>query len=77
MYASCNNAMRFRTSDCFSVAYNAEQDMCAINDPLGQTHSPASSDHYFHSKIVLFCEILKSGDRRTDTTCGNSDHYRP
>ena len=29
--------------------------MCAINDPLGQTHSPASSDHL---KFVLFWEIL-------------------
>ena len=33
-----------------------------INDPLGQTHNPAGSDHYFHLKIVLFREILKSGD---------------
>ena len=24
---------------------------CVINDPLGQTHSLASSDHYF----LLFC----------------------
>ena len=29
------------------------------NDPLGQTHSPASNDHYFHLKVVLFCEILQ------------------
>ena len=28
-----------------------EQDMCVIIDPLGQTHSPASSHHYIH----LFC----------------------
>ena len=35
--------------------------MCAINDPLGQTHSPASSEHFFRFKFVL-----KSGDRRTD-----------
>ena len=34
----------------------------AINDPLGQTNSPASSDHYFHLKIVVFCMILKNGD---------------
>ena len=31
-----------------------------INDPLGQTNSPASSDHCSHLKIVLFCRILKS-----------------
>ena len=39
-----------------------DQDMGAINDPLGQTHSPTSSNHYYHLKPVLFCEILKSGD---------------
>ena len=39
-----------------------------INDPLGQTHSHASSEHCF----VLFVFVdLKSGDGRTDewTTC--------
>ena len=41
--------------------------MCATNDPLGQTHSPASSDHYSHLKIVMSCEILKSVDGQT--TC--------
>ena len=40
--------------------------MCAINDPLGQTHIPFSSDRYSHLKFVLFCEILKSGDERTE-----------
>ena len=25
-----------------------------INYPLGQTHSPASSNHYFYLKMVLF-----------------------
>ena len=39
--------------------------MYAINDPLGQTHSPASSDHYSHLKFVLFREILKSWEERT------------
>ena len=47
--------------------------MCAINDPLGQTHSPASSDHYSHLKVILFWDIWESGD----TTCKNSDNYRP
>ena len=42
------------------------QDLCAINDPLGQTHGPAICDHYSRFKVVLFCEILKSGDGRTD-----------
>ena len=36
------------------------QYMCVINDPLGQIHSPSSSDHYSHLKLVLFSEILKS-----------------
>ena len=51
--------------------------MRIINDPLGQTHSPASSYHFFHLNLVLFCEILKSGEGRTDNMCENSDHYRP
>ena len=40
--------------------------MYAINDPLDQTHSPASSEHYSRLKIALFFEILKCGDGRTD-----------
>ena len=58
--------------------------MCVINDPLSQTHSPASSNHYAHLKFILFCEILKSGDGRTvglaegiiDDTCPVSFVYR-
>ena len=46
-----------------------------VCDPLGQTHSPASSDHYSHLKVVLFCAILKSG--LTENKYENSDHYRP
>ena len=50
-----------------------KEDICIINDPLGQTHSPTScSDHYFHATFVLFRDILKSGDGRTDE---NNDHY--
>ena len=37
-----------------------------INDLLGQAHSLISSDHYFHSTFVSFCDIFKSGDGRTD-----------
>ena len=55
--------------------------MYAINDPLGRTNSPASSDHYSDLRVVLFCEISKSGngrkDRRTDNTCEYSYHYQP
>ena len=50
--------------------------MRVINDPLGRTHIPASSDHYSRLNF-LFCEILKSGDGQTGNTCENSDHYRP
>ena len=37
--------------------------MCAINDPSGQIHSPASSDHYSCLKIVLFCDVLEKWGR--------------
>ena len=45
--------------------------MIAISDPLGQTHSPASSDNYSRLKVVLFCELLNIGNGRTyvQTTC--------
>ena len=43
-----------------------KQDMCAINDPFGQTHSLASSDNYYHLKVLLFCEIFKIGDGHAD-----------
>ena len=39
--------------------------MCAINDLLGQPHSPTS-------KMVLFCEILKSGGRKD----GQASHVK-
>ena len=41
--------------------------------------------HYFHLKVVLFCEICKEGmagrtegrtDGRTDTPCENSGHHQ-
>ena len=50
--------------------FQYRQDMCAIKDTLGETHSPASSDHYSHLKFDLFSEILKSGDGRQD--CGSA-----
>ena len=42
---------------------NNKNKTCVINDPLGQTHSPTSSDLYFHVTFVLFCDIL---DGRTE-----------
>ena len=47
--------------------------MCVMNDPFGHTHSPGSSDHYSHMKLVLFCDILKS-----EYTCTEvQTHYWP
>ena len=44
-----------------------QQDTCAINDPLGQAHSPANSDHYSYLKVVCFARFRKVGmDGRTD-----------
>ena len=40
-----------------------------INDPLGRTHSPASSNHYFHLKIVFFLNLEKLGRTYRQTTC--------
>ena len=53
------------------------QDMCAINDPLGQTHSPASSDHYSRLKFVLFCDNMEKWGRTYGNMWENNDHYRP
>ena len=39
--------------------------MRVITDPLGQTHSPANSDHYSHLKVVLLCYVLQSGYGQT------------
>ena len=45
-----------------------------INDPLGQTHSHASSEHCF----LLFCfSRFESGDVRTDNMSENNVPYRP
>ena len=41
-----------------------------INDPLDQTHSPASSDHYFHLKFGFF-EKFRQVETDERTTCVN------
>ena len=65
-----------RLSPFFSISQNKINKTCVINDPLGQTHSPTSSDHFFNRR--LFCFIWKSGEGRTDQNmCENNDHYRP
>ena len=50
-----------------------------INDPLGQTHILASSEHCFRLKFVLFLKVGTDGrtDGWTDDICKNNDHYRP
>ena len=66
----CSKVCVFLLTNCHKT--------CVINDPRGQTHNATSSDHCFHLKFVLFCDILNTGDRRTDRlTCENNDHYRP
>ena len=53
--------------------------MCAINDPLGQTQSPASSDYHSHLKIVLFSEIFKKWgltDSRVGRPRGSIQHMK-
>ena len=46
-----------------------------INDPLGQTHSHASSEHCF----LLLSRFEKWGrtDGWTDNMYENNDHYQP
>ena len=39
--------------------------ICVIKDPLGQTHSPANSNHYFHLSFFLLREF--EFNRRTNT----------
>ena len=46
-----------------------------IHDPLGQTHSLASREHWFRLKFVLFWKVGK--DVRPDDMFKNNDHYRP
>ena len=51
---------------CTIVLKKTNDNKRGVNDPLGQTHRPASKDHYFQLKIILFCEILKSGNVMTN-----------
>ena len=39
--------------------------MWVINDPLSQTHSPTSSDQYYHLKSVVLLVFLMGTDGRT------------
>ena len=61
------------------MIHSSKPTLHIIHIILIHPQSGYSSDHYLN--LVLFCEILKSGegrtDGRTDNTCENSDHYRP
>ena len=56
-------------SHTFKITWNWDisfrNKVSAINDPLGQAHNTARSDHYSHLKLVFFCAVLKSGAGRT------------
>ena len=53
--------------------FNSKQNKTGvINDPLGQTHSHASSEHCF----LLFCSSRFEKWGRTDNMCENNDPYR-
>ena len=45
---------------------------CAVNDPLGQTHSPTSSDHYFHETFLFVLKIVYG---RTDGNMCENNYY--
>ena len=63
---------------CATATVIVENILFYKNDPLGQTHNPTSSYHYYLETFVSFCDILKRGDGRTDRNmCENNDHYRP
>ena len=53
---------------------NFKQSMRVIKDPLGQTHSPACSNHYSRCKDCVLRDFGKLG--RTDNTYEYSDHYQ-
>ena len=51
--------------------------MCAINDPLGQTHSLASSDHYLFESCFVLLDFEKWTTRAkivitTGRDCGSA-----
>ena len=46
--------------------------MSAINDPLGQTHSPASSYHYSHLKVVFVLRDFEKWGRTDVRTDGQT-----
>ena len=64
-----------RPSPPFKISQNKTNKTGVNNDPLGQTHSHANSEHCF-SVVFVFLD-LKSGDGRTDKLCESSDHCWP
>ena len=47
-------ALKIHVSIIIHINIKWTQDMCVINDPLGQTHSPISSDQSFQKTFVLW-----------------------
>ena len=48
---------------------------CVINDPLGNTIVTASSYHYSHLKVILFCEIGRTICVKIVITTGRVDQH--
>ena len=65
MKSKCSISQKLEETVAYLFRSIHVQDMCGINDPLGQNQSPVRSDHYSHLKVVLCCEILKSEDGQT------------
>ena len=67
--------LQFLSISAWLLPYILYKTIHTINDPLGQTHSPANSDHYSNSLESCFVfEILKSGEIRTDVQTVNSEN---
>ena len=71
----------FAGRDCLhftlSVVQKSFNKTGVINDPLGQTHSLASSEHCFRLKCVCFARVWKVDVRtygRTDNVCENNEN---
>ena len=60
--SSENYSMLFDSSKLIFQLEMKQDIIYIINDPLGQTHSPTSSNNYFQPMFVLLYDILKSTD---------------
>ena len=51
------------------------QEMCAINDPLGQTHRPTSRLSLFSIETCFVLRNFEKSGWTKDKKCENSDYY--